>query len=152
MPTRISGISTAAISTLLLCILGCGPSGRDLSDEKWLALHESVQQERNEMQSERAEFARQRDLLEADRQKWEARARTEPIVAAAISAASLLICCSLPLILVALMLWPRTPEPAEEAISELLVEDLRRQVDRKIEDRKRIEGPQDQPRLKASNS
>ena len=143
---------TTAAATLLLCILGCGPSGRDLSDEKWLALHESVQKERHEMQGERAEFARQRDLLEADRQKWDARARTEPVVAAAISAASLVLCCSLPLILVAVMLWPRPPEPAEEAISELLIEDLVHQVDLASVDPKRIEGPQDQPRLKSPHS
>ena len=152
MPTRISGVFTSVATTLLLCILGCGPSGRDLSDEKWLALHESVQKERNEMQGERAEFARQRDLLEADRQKWDARARTEPVVAATISAASLVICCSLPLILVALMLWPRPPEPAEEAISELLIQDLLNQADSTSDDPQRIEGPQDRPRLKVPKS
>lgn len=152
MLTRTERMVTTVTFTLLLSILGCGPSGRKLSDEQWLALHAAVQKERNGMQAERAEFARQRDRLEADRRNWDARARTEPVVAASISAASLVFCCSLPLILVALLLWPRRPEPADEAISELLISNLVQKADRTKNDPKRIESKCDLRRLETPSN
>jgi hypothetical protein len=96
---------------------GCGPSGRDLSDQQWLELQQ-------ELQEERSEVGYQRDLLEADRREWDDRERIEPVLVAVISASVLLICCVLPLLLVGVLLWPRKPEPTSEAICEILLDDV----------------------------
>ena len=89
------------------------------SRNQWLSLHE-------DLQTERSEIGRQRDLLEDDRRDWAARQRSDPIIAAAINAAGLLAACSLPLILMALLLWPRKPEPASDrdAVCDILVDEL----------------------------
>ena len=138
------------VLTAICCLaLGCGPSGRDLSDRQWLDLHSEVQRERNDMQAERAEFARQRDLLEADRRQWDNRQRSEPIIAAAISSVALIACCSLPLILMTILIWPRPTEPADQVVSELLIDDMVHQADRPHRELKRVEPPDDAPRLKA---
>jgi len=80
----------------------------------------------------------QRDLLEADRRRWNERQRNDPIVAATIHAAALLICCTLPLLMIALLIWPRSPEPSSESVCELLVDDLVTHADRANESVKRI--------------
>ncbi len=64
-----------------------------------------------QLHDERSEVGHQRDLLEADRREWEERERSEPVLAAVISASVLLICCALPLLLVGVLLWPGKPEP-----------------------------------------
>ncbi len=111
-------ISTLLASLMLLCWLillsGCGPSGRDLSDANWLQLQQ-------DMQAERAEVGRQRDLLESDRREWDERERREPVLAAVISSAALLIACGLPLLIVAGLLIQDPPaDSAGEACNELL--------------------------------
>lgn len=137
------------VLTAVCCLtLGCGPSGRDLSDGQWLDLHSEVQRERNDMQAERAEFARQRDLLEADRRQWDNRQRSEPVIAAAISSVALIACCSLPLILMIILIWPRPTEPADQVVSELLIDDMVHRADRPHREFKRVEPPDDAPRLK----
>jgi hypothetical protein len=103
---------------LIACSLsGCGPSGRDLSDQQWLEMQQ-------QLHDERTEVGHQRDLLEADRRQWDDRERSEPVLAAVISASVLLVCCVLPLLLVGVLLWPRKPEPAFEAVCEILLDDV----------------------------
>lgn len=102
-------------------LIGCGPSGRDLSDASWLQLQ-------HDMQAERTEVGRQRDQLEADRREWDERERSEPVLAAAISSAALLFACVLPLLLLAgLLFQEQAPESSDAACNELLdqVADLR---------------------------
>lgn len=129
MPTRLKVIAFAALILLCCVTPGCGPSGRDLSDEQWLELHADVQQERSDMQVERAEFSRQRDLLEADRREWDQRERLDPVIATVIASAAMLACCALPLILAAFLSWPARSEPADHVVCELLIEDLVQQAE-----------------------
>ncbi len=158
-------LRTIALTLLILSIHGCGPSGHSVSQDEWdqlfgmpaettKAASELVQRDaesRNQwlslhedLQTERSEIGRQRDLLEDDRRDWAAHQRSDPIIAAAISAAGLLAACSLPLILMALLLWPRKPEPASDrdAVCDILVDELvadALRIDRDPGERKRLE-------------
>ena len=87
------------------------------SRQQWLSLHEDLQQERSEI-------GQQRDLLEEDRRLWAGRERSDPIIAEAIAASGLLAACALPLVVIALLLWPRKPESSREEVCEILVDDL----------------------------
>jgi hypothetical protein len=121
LSTRSIMLVVIMISWMLIaCSLsGCGPSGRDLSDQQWLEMQQ-------QLHAERSEVGHQRDLLEADRREWDDRERSEPVLAAVISASVLLVCCVLPLLLVGVLLWPRKPEPSSDAVCEIL---LAEQVD-----------------------
>ena len=76
------------------------------------------------MQTERAEVGRQRDLLESDRREFDDRERSDPVVAASITAAALLLCCCLPLVLVAILLWPRRSQPADQDVHDVLLDEV----------------------------
>ncbi|TWU33818.1 hypothetical protein [Novipirellula artificiosorum] len=102
---------------IIIVLSGCGPSGRDLSDLQWLEIQQALQ-------DERAEVGKQRDLLEADRREFDERERSEPVLAAVISASALLICCSLPLLLVAVLLWPRKREQESQAVCEAMLDEV----------------------------
>ncbi len=117
---------------LLSLVLGCGRSGRDLSDEQWLGLQA-------EMQQERTEVGQQRDQLESDRRDWDSRERSEPVIAATITASVLLVCCVAPLVLMAVLLWPRKSEPAIEVVNDLLIEAAASQVEDGDDDIKRLD-------------
>ncbi|EMI21693.1 membrane protein [Rhodopirellula maiorica SM1] len=104
-------------SLLLLLVVGCGPSGRDLSDAQWLQLQQDIQQER-------AEIGRQRDLLESDRREWNEREYSEPILAAAITSSVLLACCLLPLLLTACVLRSRESDQDSEAVCDLVIDEV----------------------------
>ncbi|MEP1644136.1 membrane or secreted protein [Rhodopirellula bahusiensis] len=102
--------------SLFNAFVGCGPSGRDLTDAQWLKLQQ-------EMQTERAEVGRQRDQLEADRREWDERERRHTLLASAFEASSLLLACVLPLAVILILLWPR-PEPiGSQAVCEALLEE-----------------------------
>lgn len=116
---------------LLMIASGCEQGDPTLSNEQWLSIQQDLQQER-------IELAAQRDLLEADRRQWNERERHDPVVAATINSTALLLCCSLPLLMIALLIWPRSPEPSSESVSELLVDDLVTHRDRTTEPIKRI--------------
>ena len=107
------------VSMTLICTVlsGCGPTGRDLSDQQWLEMQQ-------QLHAERSEVGHQRDLLEADRREWDERERSEPVLAAVISASVLLICSVLPLLLVGVLLWPGKPEQTSEAVCEILLDDV----------------------------
>ena len=145
--TQITLPATLLAATL---ILGCGGGaggGHRLSEDEWhqlfgmpaettKAASELVQKDAEsrrhwlslqaDLQAERSEIGRQRDLLEEDRRDWFARERNDSPVAAAIHAVGLLAACSLPLILVALLLWPRRADPGDDRdlVSEILIDDL----------------------------
>ena len=109
--TKPLSLTTLFFGSLLI---GCGPSGRDLSDASWLQLQQ-------DMQNERAEVGRQRDQLEADRREWDERERSEPVLAAVISSAALLFACVLPLLLLAgLLFQEQAPDSSDAACNELL--------------------------------
>ena len=107
------------VSMTLICTVlsGCGPTGRDLSDQQWLEMQQQLHHERSEV-------GHQRDLLEADRREWDERERREPVLAAVITASVLLICSVLPLLLVGILLWPGKSEPTSEAVCEILLDDV----------------------------
>lgn len=146
--TTVTTMCSSAAALAMTLVFGCGPSGghrvtedewdqlfgmpaentkaaselvqRDAeSRQQWLSLHE-------DLQTERAEIGHQRDLLEEDRRTWSQRERRDPIIAAAVNTLGLLAACSLPLILVAMLLWKRPPDESSEVVNEVLVEDLTR--------------------------
>ena len=100
-----------------MLVVGCRPSGRDLSDAQWLQLQQDVQQER-------AEIGRQRDLLESDRREWNEREYSEPILAAVITSSVLLACCLLPLLLTACVLRSRESDQDSEAVCDLVIDEV----------------------------
>jgi len=113
----IATIAWMIAMTLIFLLIGCGPSGRDLSDQQWLGMQE-------DLQSECTEVGRQRDLLETDRREFDTRERNDPILAASISSAALLLCCCLPLVLVAFLLWPRRSQPTDQDVHDVWLDDV----------------------------
>jgi hypothetical protein len=99
---------------------GCGGSDSGLTEtqvDQLLEVQTSVQ-------AEREHLSQQRDQLEADRRDWDARERIDPIIAAAIENAGLLVACGLPLLVVAILLWPRRSEPVDEELCDVLICDM----------------------------
>ena len=107
----------ALIMILTLSVSGCGPSGRDISDPQWLGMQQDLQREREEV-------GRQRDMLEADRRAWEDRERSEPVLAAALTTAALLCCCCLPLLLIPILAWTGHQESSSEVVADLLIDNM----------------------------
>lgn len=97
------------------------------SRQQWLELHE-------DLQTERTEIGHQRDLLEEDRRIWADRDRRDPMIAEAIGSAGVLLACSLPLLMVTLLLWPRKREE-DDVVTEVAVTDLLKDVPRRITSR-----------------
>ncbi len=135
MPTKTTS-TWVLIAIVSLLGTGCGPSPRELSDAQWLDLQ-------TDMQQERTEVGRQRDQLEADRRQWDQRERTEPVLAAAVVSAAMLIACGLPLIVVGILFWPRKEPPASDAMCEVLIDE----VVLHISEPKRIVSSSDPPKL-----
>ncbi len=77
-----------------------------------------------EVQAERSEVGRQRDLLEGERRDLAAKRRLDPIVAAAITNIGLLLACLLPLVLCWYLLQRRVEPADDQAVAEVLLEDL----------------------------
>jgi hypothetical protein len=77
-----------------------------------------------EVQAERNEVGRQRDLLEGERRELAAKRRLDPIIAAAITNAGLLLACLLPLVLCCYLLQRRVEPADDQAVAEILLEDL----------------------------
>ena len=132
----------ALLATISGITIGCGTSGRDLSDGQWLELQ-------RKMQLERAEVGQQRDQLETDRREWDQRERHEPVVAAVISSAALLLVCGLPLLLVAILLWPRHDPSADEAVCSVLIDEVVLQT---TSSTKRLPTPSDPTKLASVSS
>jgi hypothetical protein len=77
-----------------------------------------------DLQAERSEVGHQRDALEQDRRDHAYQRHRDPIVAEAIAKTGLLLACVLPLILCWYLLH-RRPEPVDDqAIAEVLLDDL----------------------------
>ena len=77
-----------------------------------------------DVQAERSEIGRQRDRLEVERRDLAMQRKLNPIIAAAITNTGLLLACLLPLVLCWYLLH-RPIEPADnQAMAELLLEDL----------------------------
>lgn len=117
LPRLITTTAWMIGMVLMFTLIGCGPSGRDLSDGQWLEMQE-------DLQSERSEVGHQRDLLEADRHQWSEREHSEPILAAVISSSVLLICCVLPLIVVGVLLWPRRSQTSDQDVQDVWIDDV----------------------------
>ncbi len=113
----IATIAWMIAMTLIFMLIGCGPSGRDLSDQQWLGMQQ-------DLQAEREKVGRQRDMLESDRRDFDARERSDPILAATISSAALLLCCCLPLVLVTVLLWPRRTQRDEQDVQDVWIDDV----------------------------
>ena len=77
-----------------------------------------------EVQAERNEVGRQRDLLEGERRELAAKRRLDPMVAAAITNIGLLLACLLPLVLCWYLLQRRVEPADDQAVAEVLLEDL----------------------------
>jgi len=77
-----------------------------------------------EVQAERNEVGRQRDLLEGERRDLAAKRRFDPIIAAAITNIGMLLACLLPLVLCWYLLGRRVEPADDQAVAEVLLEDL----------------------------
>jgi hypothetical protein len=77
-----------------------------------------------ELQADHAAVGHQRDQLEAERRELAAKRRLDPIVAAALSNVGLLLACVLPLALCWYLLHPRVQPADDQAIAEILLQDL----------------------------
>lgn len=77
-----------------------------------------------EIQVSRSEVDQQRDLLAGERREMAAKRRMDPIVAAAIVNVGLILACLLPLVLCWLLLKSPVPLADDQAVAEVLLEDL----------------------------
>jgi hypothetical protein len=77
-----------------------------------------------EVQAERSEVGRQRDTMEDERRSLATIRRLDPIIAAAITDIGLLAACLLPLILCWYLLHARIDPADDQAVTEVLLEDL----------------------------
>jgi len=77
------------------------------------------------LQQDQAEVGRQRDQLEGDRRDIAAQRHRDPLIAAAITNIGLILACLLPLVLCVVILRSlRNPVTDEEALTELLVQEI----------------------------
>ena len=76
------------------------------------------------LETEQSEIGRQRDRLETERREIASQRRTDPIVAAAITNVGLVLACLLPLVLCWYLLRRDPDGDADQAVCELLVEEL----------------------------
>lgn len=77
-----------------------------------------------DVQSERVEVGQQRDALEDERRDLASQRRLDPIIATAITNIGLLLACLLPLVLCWYLLHPRVEPADDQAVAEVLLEDL----------------------------
>ncbi|HEX6986965.1 MAG TPA: hypothetical protein VF170_16425 [Planctomycetaceae bacterium] len=77
-----------------------------------------------DLQSERSDIGKQRDALEAERREIASRRVTDPLIAAAVMDAGLLLACLLPLVLGWHLLRQADREPADALVTAVLLEDL----------------------------
>lgn len=75
-------------------------------------------------QAERSEIGRQRDTMEDERRHLATIRRLDPIIAAAITDIGLLVACLLPLVLCWYLLHRRIEPADDQAVVEILLEDL----------------------------
>ena len=76
------------------------------------------------IQSERHNLDQQRAELEAERRQIAHQRYRDPLIAAGITQAAMLIVASLPILLLILLLRAAASEPEDAALSELLVQEL----------------------------
>lgn len=76
------------------------------------------------LETQRLEIGRQRDLLEEDRRQIASQRLTGSIVAAAIPTAGVLIVCTLPLVICWLLLRPSDRDDGAEVVCSVLLDDL----------------------------
>ena len=77
-----------------------------------------------DLENQRLEIGRQRDLLEEDRRRIASQRLTGSIIAAAIPTAGLLIVCALPLVICWLLLRRADQDDGAEVVCSVLLEDL----------------------------
>ena len=111
MNTNINAAIIVAV-VIGLAMVGCkkeppGLTGRQV--DQFLNTQEKLA-------NEQTALGRGRDSLEADRRRWAERERQDPIIAESIQGAVVLIACSLPMFIVAVLLWPKRNSDASPAI------------------------------------
>lgn len=84
-----------------------------------------------------------RDALEADRRRWAERDRQDPIIAESIQGAVVLIASSLPMLIVAVLLWPKRDSDAAPAIDTPELIELLSRDDLLIADHRESGSPKD---------
>ena len=78
----------------------------------------------HDLQTAQAEIGHARDRLEAERREIAAQRRTDPVIAAAITDIGLVLAALLPLVICWCLLRQRADADADQAVCELLVEEL----------------------------
>jgi hypothetical protein len=77
-----------------------------------------------EMQVERTEIGRQRDVLEDERRQLATQRQRDPLIAAAITQTGILLVCALPLFVAIGLLFRRVEPADDQAVAEVLLQDL----------------------------
>ena len=105
---------------------GCDPNAEMtqqlLEQSRQLTAYQAELDQR--IQSERHSLDQQRAALEVERRQIAHQRHRDPLIAAGITQAALLIVASLPILLLILLLRAAASEPEDAALSELLVQEL----------------------------
>lgn len=96
---------------------------RELVEADAASRHEFTKLQ-HELQSERTEVGRQRDVLEEERRRFASQRTRDPLIAAALLNAGLLIASVLPLVLCWYLLRSSDPDAADGLVTEVLLSDL----------------------------
>ncbi|MCD0458639.1 hypothetical protein [Roseiconus lacunae] len=88
---------------IIIATVGCGRDPPKLTQDQVEQLFDA----QKTLAEEQAALGRGRDALEEDRRRWAERQRTDPIIAMSIQGAAMLIACSLPMAILALLLASR---------------------------------------------
>ena len=96
---------------------------RELVEADSSAREEIISLQRD-IQAERTEIGRQRDYLEEDRRQLADQRHRDPIIAATIIEAGMVMACILPLILCWYLLHREPAEADDAVVAEVLIEDL----------------------------
>jgi hypothetical protein len=104
-------------SSSMLLAAGCPSKDSGLTESQV----DQILETQSSIHQERAVLSQQRDQLEEDRRTWADRERNDPVIASAISGSALLLACCLPLIVIALLLWPRQSTDSE--VCDVLIDD-----------------------------
>ena len=86
-----------------VAVVGCSRDPPELTTEQI----DQLFQTQHAVAEEQAALGRGRDALEEDRRRWAERSRRDPIIAMSLEGAAMLIACSLPMLIVGILLATR---------------------------------------------
>src|SRR6056297_3614329 len=101
MKNSLIAIAVAVVAAT--ATVGCSRDPPKLTKEQIDRLFQT----QHAVAEEQAALGRGRDALEEDRRRWAERSRRDPIIAMSLEAAAMLVACSLPMLIVGILLATR---------------------------------------------